>query len=54
VESIGTFVVDISVVAEQKDLSQDVTSLIESHSAGLSSKSCRSLFLETNELIVSR
>jgi len=54
VDSIGDFVVDISVVAARKDLSHDDTSLIDSQSALLSSRECRSLFLETNESIVSR
>jgi hypothetical protein len=54
VESIGTFVADISVVAAQKDLSHDVTNLMDSQSVLLSSNMWRSLFLETNESIVSR
>ena len=54
VESIGDFVVDISVVAERKDLSHDATSLMDSQSALLSSSAWRSLFLETKESIVSR
>jgi hypothetical protein len=53
VKSIGTFVADISVVAALKDLSQDVTNLIDSQSVLLSSNTWRSLFLETKELIVS-
>jgi hypothetical protein len=54
VDSIGIFVVDISVVAVRNDLSHDATSLIDSQSALLSSRTWRSLFLETKESIVSR
>jgi hypothetical protein len=54
VESIGTFVADISVVANRKDFSHEVTSLIDSQSVLLSSYAWRSLFLDTNESIVSR
>ena len=46
--------VDISVVADRNDLSQDVTNVMDSQSALLSSRSWRSLFLETKESIVSR
>jgi len=38
VDSIGDFVVDISVVADRNDLSHDATSFIDSQSALLSSK----------------
>jgi hypothetical protein len=38
VESIGIFVEDISVVAARKDLSQEVTRLMKSQSASLSSR----------------
>jgi hypothetical protein len=54
VESISTFVVDISVVADRKDLSQEATSLIDSQSALQSSRAWRSLFRDTKESIVSR
>ena len=54
VDSIGDFVADISVVAEQNDLSHDAMSLMDSQSALLSSRAWRSLFLETNELIMLR
>jgi len=52
IDSIGDFVVDISVVAEQNDLSQDATSLMDSQLVLLSSRAWMSLFLEMNELIV--
>jgi len=54
VESIGIFVADISVVADRKDLSHDITNLMDSQSSLCSSKGWRSLFLETKESIVSR
>jgi len=54
VDSIGDFVVDISIVADQKDLSHDDTSLIDSQSALLSSRERRSLYLEIKESIVAR
>jgi len=47
VESIGVFVADISVVATQNDLSHDVTILMDSQSALLSSKAWTSLFRVT-------
>ena len=47
VESIGAFVADISVVATWNDLSHDVTILMDSQSALLSSKVWISLFWET-------
>jgi len=42
VESIGVLVADISVVVDWKDLSHDVTNLMESQSALLSLKAWRS------------
>ena len=54
VDSIGDFVVDISVVADRKDLSHDDTSLIDSQLALLSSREQRSLCLEIKESIVAR
>ena len=53
VESIGTFVADISVVAALKDLSHEFTKHMDSQSVLLSSNVWRSLFLDTNESIVS-
>jgi hypothetical protein len=53
VESMGTLVADISVVAALKDLSHDVTNRIDPQSVLLSSNAWRSLFLETKESIVS-
>ena len=52
VESMGTLVADISVVATLKDLSHDVTSQIDPQSVLPSSNAWRSLFLETNEPII--
>jgi len=54
VESIGTFVADISVVACRKDFSHEVTNLIDSQSALLISNAWRSLCLDTKESMVSR
>ena len=54
VDSIGNFVVDISIVADRNDLSHDATSLIDSQLALLSSRAQRSLDLKTNESIVSQ
>jgi hypothetical protein len=53
VESIGVLVADISVVAARKDLSHDVTNLMDSQSALQSSNAWRSLFRETKESMVS-
>ena len=52
VESMGILVADISVVADRKDLSHDVTSVMDSQSLSLSLKVWRSLFLKTKESIV--
>jgi len=54
VESIGSFVADISVVADRKDFSHDVTSVTDSQSVTVSSREWRFLFLDMNESITSR
>ena len=53
-ESIGCLVVDICVVADLKDLSQDVTREIASQSSGVISKRRKSLVLATKSSMMRR
>ena len=51
-ESIGCLVVDICIVADLKDFSQDLTSEIASQSSGVISNWCRSLVLATKSSMI--
>lgn len=51
-ESIGRLVVDICVVADLKDFSQDVTNEIASQSSGVISNRRRSLVLATKSSMI--
>ena len=51
-ESIGCLVVDICIVADWKDFSQDVTNAIASQSLVVISNWCRSLVLATKSSMI--
>ena len=51
-EIIGDLVVDICVVADLKDFSQDITSEIASQSSAVISNQCRSLVLATKSSMI--